>query len=60
MKPDLEKSKQRLLNSIEMLREKGFIQVNDWVFEKNGIKHDLSAADLEQLERIEKEKLFTV
>jgi len=45
-------------NAIMPLYHKGFRVVGFWLFEKNNLVYDLSAADLSQIERIEKEGLF--
>ena len=42
------------------LVERGFTPLSNSRFMKNGKVYDLSAADLEQLERIEREGLFIV
>lgn len=43
-----------------LLKEKGFRFIGGWLFVKNGVTYDLSAADLGQIERIEREGLCVV
>jgi len=57
---DEDYSEQQLSLSIQPLNEKGFQQLKGWLFVKNNIVYDLSAADLTQIDRIEKEGLFVV
>jgi hypothetical protein len=45
---------------VMFLITKGFTPLSDSRFMKNGKVYDLSAADLEQLERIEREGLFVI
>jgi hypothetical protein len=44
----------------DTLRWTGFYPIGGWLFMKDGIAYDLSAADLTQMERIEREGLFVV
>lgn len=44
----------------ETLRGTGFYPIGGLLFMKDGIAYDLSAADLTQMERIEREGLFVV
>lgn len=44
----------------ETLQGTGFYPIGGWLFRKGGIAYDLSAADLTQMERIEREGLFVV
>ena len=44
----------------DTLRGTGFYPIGGWLFMKDGIAYDLSAADLSQIERIEREGLFVV
>ena len=47
---------QRWVNTVNVCWESGWFHAYGWVFESpSGTKHDLSASDLSQLERIEKE-----
>lgn len=46
--------------AVEKLRGTGFYPIGGWLFMKDGIAYDLSAADLTQMERIEREGLFVV
>jgi len=47
-----------LKNAVERCREHGFTHRTGWLFEKDGVTYDLSAADLDQLDRIERDRLF--
>ena len=60
MKSDPDKSRTRESQTIPKLRSSGWISKGNWRFEKNDKLYDLSAADLTQLDRIEKEGLFLV
>lgn len=52
---------QRLrFEACDTLRGTGFYPIGGWLFMKNGIAYDLSAADLTQIDRIEREGLFVV
>lgn len=53
-----EKETERLSNAKEFLESYNFKSVGGWFFLKDGVTYDLSAADLTQIERIEREKLF--
>ena len=44
----------------DALRGTGFYPIGGWLFMKDGIAYDLSAADLSQIKRIEQEGLFVV
>jgi hypothetical protein len=46
------------LAACDTLRSTGFYPIGGWLFMKDGIAYDLSAADLSQIERIEREGLF--
>jgi len=46
--------------AVEQLRPLGFYPVGGWHFMKGGTTYDLSAADLPQIDRIEREGLFVV
>jgi len=48
------------LNAIKKLHPLGFDPVGDMKFKKDNIVYDLSAADLTQIERIEREGLFVI
>ena len=59
-KTDDEKYNDWLLTASE-LWQKGWRVDHGWIFiSPSGSKHDLSCADLKQLERIEREKIFEV
>lgn len=61
MEPEsIEKDRERRFVAVEFLRPHGFRHINGWRFFKNGKTYDLSAADLSQIERIEREGLFLV
>lgn len=56
-------SMESYLETCRRLWAKGFCLVGrfgEMRFEKNGVTYDLSAADLTQLDRIERERLFAV
>lgn len=53
-----EKEKELLTSVIARLKPLGFTMISKWMFLKNGNIYDLSAADLDQIERIEREGLF--
>lgn len=57
---DKVKRNKKFGKAILFLADKGFICAGNWLFEKDGIVYDLSAADLSQIDRIEKEGLFIV
>lgn len=46
--------------AVETLRGTGFYPIGGWLFIKDGVAYDLSAADLSQIERIERDGLFVV
>ena len=49
----------RLTISLNFLLANGWTHIEKWIFKsRSGILHDLSAADLSQLDRIEKQGLF--
>lgn len=59
MKPEsIEESQSRYLREIVMLTRAGFTPLGNWRFSKDGLIYDMSAANLDQLERIEREGLF--
>ena len=58
--PSKEQDRQRRFAAIGKLRPHGFYPVGGWLFVKNGKCYDLSAADLDQIEGIEREGLFIV
>lgn len=59
MIPNPELERQRLAEQTPYLITQGWIPQNHWLFlGPSGSCHDLSAADLTQLDRIEREKLF--
>lgn len=60
MLPTKDQDKRNLIAATKTLKAAGFTPVGYWLFEKNGVTYDLSAADLSQIERIEREKLFVV
>lgn len=49
-----------ILNAVFNLSIKKFKWLGGWIFEKHGKRYDLSAADLTQTDRIEREGLFLV
>lgn len=49
---------QRIARALTILVPKGFTQLSGWWFAKDGKTYDLSAADLDQIDRIEREGLF--
>ena len=55
-----EDSTERLQNAIDFLSPRGFGQLSGWQFVKACKVYDLSAADLLQIDRIEREGLFLV
>lgn len=55
-----EKRNQNLEDATEKLVIEGWISLGDWLFFKHGKIFDLSAADLNQLEKIECDGLFVV
>lgn len=61
MKPETKAERAwRHIQTCFYLKPRGFVPLGNFLFSKNGITYDLSAADLEQIERIEKEGLFVV
>ncbi len=58
MNYDIASNMVRELNAINFLYPKGWTPRGDWRFEKDGKLYDLSAADLGQINKIEKEGLF--
>lgn len=61
MEPESEsRNLERLAVAAGKLAERGFRQMRAkfWIFQKGGKLYDLSAADLEQIERIERDGLF--
>lgn len=59
MKSETEQQgRERRLAACDRLRGTGFYPVGGWLFMKDGKIYDLSAADLDQLDRIEREGLF--
>lgn len=59
MKPNtLKKEKERFAAACLEIIPQGWVPVGYWLFERNGKIYDLSAADLKQLERIEREGRF--
>lgn len=62
MNTDEERERQRGFAACNYLREHktGFYPIGGWIFMKDGIKYDLSAADVTQWERIEREGLFVI
>jgi hypothetical protein len=58
MELDAERDKEREMLATIRLAELGFTHVGYWQYKKEGLTFDLSAADLDQIERIEREKLF--
>lgn len=60
MNYDLEWEDELFLAAINRVWNRGFRPVGKWRFEKGGKIYDLSTADLNQLERIEREGLFLV
>lgn len=51
---------ERWLKAANKLWKHGWRSVGGWLFEKNGRRYDLSAADIDQHERIECEGVFIV
>lgn len=61
MEPETkEQDRERRFAAIDTLRGTGFYPIGGWHFMKDGKCYDLSAADLTQIDRIEKEGLFIV
>lgn len=54
----IEQRTAKYLRALVRLRPLGFIPLGNFRFAKNGLIYDLSAADLGQIERIEREGLF--
>jgi len=48
------------LKVIKKIYPLGWIPKGNFMFERNGVLYDLSAADIKQLDRIERKKLFVV
>lgn len=60
---DEEREQDRRFAAVCLLQPHGFRPLGAWLFYKNGVTYDLSAADLsriERIERIEREGLFVV
>jgi hypothetical protein len=58
---DEEESEKRRLGLMLACRFNGWAYVHGWIFKSpEGSLHDLSAADLNQLDRISEEQLFSV
>jgi len=58
---DSEKRSQREIDVKRFLFNKGWVSLGCFIFlSPSNTKHDLSAADLNQVNRIEKEQLFLV
>lgn len=55
-----EQEAKRLVNAIPVLVGKGWEHVGSWLFHKDGRTCDFSAANLSQLDRIERDGLFTI
>lgn len=61
MKPEtFEHTVERHIEAVRRLAFDGFVPRGWMFFEKNGILYDLSAADLNQVDRIEREGLCVV
>lgn len=61
MNYDLDRDIARQIAAKRALLDKGWISLGAWIFiSPSGTWHDLSAADLTQLDRIEREGLFVV
>ena len=61
MKPlSKEAKRERLKKATKKLMLLDFVPFGGWLFFKSGNVYDLSAADLNQIERIENEGLFIV
>lgn len=59
MKPEtIEESQSRYLREMVTLTRAGFTPMGNWRFSKGGVTYDMSAANLDQLEQIEREGLF--
>ena len=58
MKDDITQSYKAYTRAIVRLLSLGWIPVGIWLFRKGGRVYDLSAADIGQHERIEREGLF--
>ncbi len=59
MKPESEQqSYARWLKAANCLEPHGWRAIGGWLFVKDGHKYDLSAADIEQHERIARDGLF--
>ncbi len=57
---DKEKDQARRFAAVDKLRPLGFYPIGGWLFMKDGKAYDLGEADLDQMERIEREGLFIV
>lgn len=57
---DDNKYRQNLEEATERLDFEGWTSLGNWLFFRNGKVYDLSAANLDQLEKIEREGLFLV
>ncbi len=61
MRDGLEAARRELyVKAIKKLLPHGWMPCGDWLFEKGGKIYDLSAADISQHKRIEREGLFLV
>lgn len=62
MNTDEKRERQRRFAVVDYMRENktGFYPIGGMIFMKKGVKYDLSAADVTQWERIEREGLFVV
>lgn len=50
----------RLSAAIDKVQESGFESIGNWLFRKNGVTYDLSAADLDRVLWIEHYGMFIV
>lgn len=55
-----EQELRRYHEAADILWPKGFRSAAGWRFMKDGVTYDLSAADLRQIDRIERERLHVV
>ena len=61
MEPEtIENERTRRFAAVDYLRQHGFRPSGGWRFHKDGKTYDLSATDLSQIERIERDGLFMV
>lgn len=61
MKPEThEENYNRWQKALPILRAKGWNSLGGWIFEKNGLKYDLSAADIEKIDWIEEKGYFRI